>query len=120
MIALSVAGSFTVSKHASTRMAQRGIQAHILDLLLTHGDQSKTCGGCECYCLLGRTAEQLRNAGLDAEVLDAATKLCAVVSADGTVVTCYHGDHETRRRPRKTTHHRRYALKHEHGATGSR
>ena len=105
MNALPVAGSFLLSRHASTRMAQRGIQAEILDMLLLHGDSSKTAGGCERYCLLDRTAKQLRAAGVDDEVLAAATTLCAIVSAEGTVVTCYHGAAQTRRRARQRARH---------------
>lgn len=106
MSGLPLAGSFSLSRHASTRMAQRGIQAEILDMLLLHGEPSKTVGGCERYCLLDRTAKQLRAVGVDDEVLAATTKLCAIVSADGTVVTCYHGAAQTRRQARQRARHR--------------
>lgn len=89
---------FSFSNHAITRMAQRGIRIDFLDILLMHGTASNAGGGREQYRLLHRTVRQLRIDGHDAQTLHAAVKLCAVVSADGTVVTCYHGKSPARLR----------------------
>lgn len=82
-------GSFTLSIHAATRMAQRGIRGAILDLVLLHGSQSKASRDCEEYLLPARAARQLEAAGYDGHLVKAATKVRAIVEADGTVVTCY-------------------------------
>jgi len=89
--------TFSLSNHATTRMAQRGIHGRILDILLVHGSRSTAGGGCERYRLLDRTVKQLKTEGYDARALKSATKLRAIVSADGAVVTCYRGNPEGRR-----------------------
>jgi hypothetical protein len=96
---LSHQSAFSISNHAYTRMAQRGVQSRILDVLLMHGSRAKVGGGCERYRLLDRTVRQLEADGYDAQLLKSATKLRAIVSADGAVVTCYRGSPEQRRRP---------------------
>lgn len=94
---LSHQNTFLLSDHAITRMAQRGIQSRSLDILLVHGSRSDAGGGCERYRLLDRTVKQLKTEGYDARALKSATKLRAIVSADGAVVTCYRGSPERRR-----------------------
>ncbi len=91
---LSHQNTFVLSDHATTRMAQRGIQGRSLDILLIHGSRSDAGGGCHKYRLLDRTVRQLNTEGYDARVLKSATKLRAIVSADGAVVTCYRGNSE--------------------------
>jgi hypothetical protein len=98
MNALSHQSAFSISNHACTRMAQRGVQSRTLDVLLMHGSRARAGGGCERYRLLDRTVRQLEAEGYDAQLLKSATKLRAIVSADGAVVTCYRGSHEMRRR----------------------
>ena len=93
---ISHQNAFSISNHACTRMAQRGVQSRVLDVLLMHGSRAKTAGGCEKYCLLNRTVRQLEADGYDAQLLKSATKLRAIVSADGAVVTCYRGSPGTR------------------------
>lgn len=97
MNALSHENAFAVSSHACTRIAQRGVQSQVLDLLLVHGSRSKAGGGCEKYRLLDRTARELEAEGYGTQLLKSATKLRAIVSADGVVVTCYRGSTERRR-----------------------
>lgn len=82
-------GSFTLSTHAATRMAQRGIRVAILDLVLLHGARSKANRDCEEYLLPTWAARQLEDFGYDGQLIKAATKVRAIVNADGTVVTCY-------------------------------
>lgn len=90
--------AFSISNHACTRMAQRGVQSRVLDVLLMHGSRAKAAGGCERYRLLDRTVRQLEAEGYDTQLLKSATKLRAIVSADGAVVTCYRGGPGARRR----------------------
>lgn len=90
MMAECAAASFVISKHAATRMAQRSIKRGSLELVLLHGARVKTQHGCEEYILLGRTVRQLTAAGLDGKMVEAATKVRAIVDAAGNVVTCYH------------------------------
>jgi hypothetical protein len=94
---LSHQNTFSLSKHAVTRIAQRGILDRSLDILLIHGSRSDAGGGCEKYCLLERTVKQLKTEGYDARALKSATKLRAIVSTDGAVVTCYRGNPERRK-----------------------
>lgn len=90
MMQLCQEGAFTLSTHAATRMAQRGIRSAILDLVLLHGTQSRAKRDCEEYLLPERAVRQLEVAGYDENLLRAATKVRVIVDADGTVVTCYH------------------------------
>ena len=94
----SLQNSFSFSKHAVTRIAQRGIQVRILDILLLHGSRTDAGDGCESYRLLNRTLKQLKTEGYDAQTLKSATKLRAIVNAHGAVVTCYRGNPEGWRR----------------------
>lgn len=97
MNALSHQSTFSLSNHACTRMAQRGVQSQALDILLIHGVRTKAVGGCERYRLLDRTVQQLEAEGYDAQMIEAARKLRAIVSADGAVVTCYRGASKARK-----------------------
>ena len=90
--------TFTLSAHAATRMAQRGIRESILNLVLLHGAQSKAGSDCEEYLLPKRTARELSAAGYDGNLIKAATKVRAIVGSDGTVVTCYQTSQSLRSR----------------------
>ncbi|MFG6083656.1 DUF4258 domain-containing protein [Paracoccus litorisediminis] len=88
---------FSFSRHAETRMAQRGIRTNSLDILLLHGTTYSAGEGCERYQLLDCTFRHLQTAGYDVQILRSAAKLCAIVNEHGVVVTCYHVSHDTRR-----------------------
>ena len=90
MMAVCADASFVLSNHAATRMAQRSIRHDSLELVLLHGTRVKARHDCEEYILSGRTVRHLTAAGLDGEVIAAATKVRAIVDAAGNVVTCYH------------------------------
>ncbi len=107
MMQLCDDGAFTLSAHAATRMAQRGIRRAIIDLVLLHGTQSKAKHDCEEYLLTDRAAQQLEAAGYDGQLIKAATKVRAIVGPDGTVVTCYHERNGQLGSSRRTTRNRR-------------
>jgi hypothetical protein len=90
MMSVCEEGAFMVSSHAATRMAQRGIRRASLDLVLLHGTRAKAQRECEEFVLLGRTARQLEAAGYDRSTIAVATKVRAIVDADGRIVTCYY------------------------------
>ncbi|OBY27098.1 hypothetical protein A9D60_15905 [Leisingera sp. JC1] len=90
MMAMCADASFVLSNHAATRMAQRSIRHDSLELVLLHGTRVKARHDCEEYILSGRTVRHLTAAGLDEEMIAAATKVRAIVDAAGNVVTCYH------------------------------
>jgi hypothetical protein len=82
--------AFALSHHATIRMAQRGIRSEALELVLLHGSRVKAGDACEEYALTDRTGRQLERAGHDGRTIATAKKVRAIVSADGTIVTCYH------------------------------
>lgn len=90
MMSICEGGAFMLSTHAATRMAQRGIQSAILDLVLLHGTRAKAKRDCEEYVLSGRAARQLEAAGYDNQTIASAIKVRAIVDTEGTIVTCYH------------------------------
>lgn len=90
MISVCADGTFVLSSHAATRMAQRGIRRASLDLVLLHGTRAKAQHDCEEYILPGRTIRHLIAAGYDGETIAAATKVRAIVDTAGNVVTCYY------------------------------
>lgn len=98
---------FEFSRHAKVRIAQRSIRTSSLDLLLLHGTPCNAGGGCEKYRLLNRTIKQLQMGGYDAGMLQSASKLCAIVTAEGRVVTCYHAAQDRRKRSQRKDAHRR-------------
>lgn len=99
--------SFFFSVHAETRIAQRSIQANCIDLLLLHGTSCNAGGGCESYILFSQTIRNLQMDGYSMELLNSAAKLRAIVSEDGTVVTCYHVRSDMRRCSNKKNRSRR-------------
>lgn len=95
---------FMLSRHAATRMAQRGIQRTSLDLVLLHGKRADAKNECEEYTLSRRAARYLKEAGYDGETIAAAAKVRAIVDAAGNVVTCYHLRNGRSRHSRPATH----------------
>lgn len=98
---------FSLSVHAETRLAQRSIQKNCVDLLLLHGTPCNAGGGCEGYVLFGQTIRDLQMEGYSMELLKSAAKLRAIISKDGTVVTCYHVRSDMRRCSNKRNRSRR-------------
>ena len=90
MISVCEGGAFMLSNHAATRMAQRGIQSAILDLVLLHGTRAKAQRDCEEYVLSVRSARHLEAAGYDNQTITSAKKVRAIVDTEGMIVTCYH------------------------------
>ena len=90
MMSICEPEAFTLSNHAAARMAQRGIRGAILDLVLVHGTRAKAQHGCEEYILSERAARHLEAAGYNGQTIAAATKVRAIVDAEGRIVTCYH------------------------------
>lgn len=106
MMAVSADASFVLSNHAATRMAQRSIRQDSLELVLLHGTRVKARHDCEEYILSRRIVRYLTAAGLDGEMIAAATKVRAIVDAAGNVVTCYH-QRKGQSRPSSRKNHRR-------------
>ena len=80
-----------LTRHAKTRMQQRGIRPEMLEALLDHGRVARAGGGCDIVyfdkharAALAAEAERLRNS-------------YAIVGSDGAVITV---GHRTRRIPR--------------------
>lgn len=90
MTTLCTDAAFALSRHATTRMAQRGIRGEALEIVLLHGTRVKTRDACEEYVLPDRTGRTLEREGIDREMIEAAKRIRAIVGADGTIVTCYH------------------------------
>lgn len=90
MMAFCEEDAFQLSTHAAMRMAQRGIRGAILDFVLLHGTRRKAQRDCETYVLSDRAGRELQAAGYDGQTIAAATKIQAIVDAEGTIVTCYH------------------------------
>ncbi|RYH06526.1 DUF4258 domain-containing protein [Tropicimonas sp. IMCC6043] len=105
--------TFTFSDHATTRMAQRGIQEQFLEILLMYGSRTDAGGGCEQYRLLDKTARELKKRGHESRPLEAAARIRAIIAPGGIVVTCFHRDREEGRRSRRRP--RRSSRRKEHG-----
>lgn len=81
----------TLSKHASTRLQQRGIAPLVIDLLLRFGATEKAGDGTTKHYFDKPARRRLRSyAGPLAALLEAHLDYYAVVGADGTIVTAAH------------------------------
>lgn len=77
-----------LSKHAYARIAQRGIQKTEFSLFWKHADQDVFVpGNCTAISVSKKKRSSLVKNGLSAQTVDRISKLIALVSADGTVVT---------------------------------
>lgn len=104
--------TFHFSDHATTRMAQRGIQGQVLEILLMYGSRTDAGGGCEQYRLLDKTVRELKEAGHETLQLEAAARIRAIIAPGGTVVTCFYRNREEGRRSRRRS--RRSSRRKEH------
>ena len=87
-----------LTRHARTRMQQRGIPAAAVDLLISYGRSAPAGDGCEL--LFFDKAARARLARDNPAAARTAGRLCrtyAVLGTDGAVVTV---GHRTRRIPR--------------------
>ena len=85
-----------LTRHAKTRMQQRGIRPAMLEALLDYGRVARAGGGCDIVYFDKRARVQLARA-VAAPAADRVCKSYAIVASDGTVITV---GHRTRRIPR--------------------
>ena len=89
-----------LTRHAQSRMQQRGISAATLDALLDYGRVKHAGGGRDIVFFDKKARVRLARAGvLPAPAVDRAWKSYAVVESDGAVITVGH-------RYRRITRHR--------------
>jgi len=89
-----------LTRHARTRMQQRGIDAAALDALLDFGRVARAGRGRELVYFDKRSRERLARATAVAPAKAGVQSACntyAIVASDGTVITV---GHRTRRIPR--------------------
>lgn len=77
-----------LSKHAATRLAQRGIQKSEFDLFYSHADKEVLVpGNCLALSISQKRYDNLTDRGLSARTAERIRKVIALISGDGTVVT---------------------------------
>ena len=87
-----------LTRHARTRMQQRGIPAATLDVLLDFGSAKPAGGGRDIVFFDKKARRRLARANeLAAAEAERVFKSYAIVESDGTVITV---GHRTRRIPR--------------------
>ena len=80
-----------LTRHARTRMQQRGIDAAALDALLDFGRIIPAGGGCDIVYFDKRARERLaREQALAAPEADRVCKSYAILASDGSVITVGH------------------------------
>ena len=72
---------FCISRHARTRMCQRGVTADFLKTLIHHADCETHVGGGGMALRVSRRRAEILNLG------DRLHRLAVVVSNDGTLIT---------------------------------
>lgn len=87
-----------ITKHATTRMQQRGVKDTIMDLLFEHADCWEDAGGgCERVYLSKRQGQRLVKAKIiTADILFRLKRLCLIIN-DNTIITTFHKTHRARR-----------------------
>lgn len=87
-----------ITKHATTRMQQRGIRGIYMDYLFRYADCYEYAGGgSERVYISSREFKYLDEAGvIPADVLSKIRRLCLIVK-DNMVVTAMHKTHRSRR-----------------------
>lgn len=81
------------SRHAEQRMGQRSINYAAIDLLLAYGDAAPCGGRASAITLAKHDLQDLREHGISATMVAKLSRLRAIQSADGTVVTVMHRYH---------------------------
>lgn len=92
----------TLTKHASTRMQQRGISLDAIDAALTYG-RTIHAKGVTFFVIGHKEVQKFSAQGID---LDAVAGIQVLVSSDGSVVTTYrsHDLHSIKSSPRAQRH----------------
>jgi len=90
--------TLNLTKHATTRMQQRGIRSIYMDYLFKYADRYEYAGsGSERVYISTREFNYLYNAGvIPADILSKIRNLCVIIK-DNVVVTAMHKTHRTRR-----------------------
>ncbi len=100
---MQVQSAYSYSRHAICRLAQRGVSAEAMRILLEHGSIYNAGQGCTYVQLSRADLSRLAAEGASEGVLRSLARLQAVVSDEGEVVTCYHASDRrlvtSRRRP---------------------
>lgn len=100
---MQMQSAYSFSRHAICRIAQRGISAEAMSVLLDHGDAYNAGQGCSYVQLSKAALRRLSAEGAPERVLRNLARLQAVVSGEGEVVTCYYASDSrmgiSRRRP---------------------
>lgn len=100
----------TLSKHATTRMNQRGIRKVDIELLIMYADIVIPCGnGGASYSMTQKGREDLLRINTPVQIVDRIGNICAIVSWDGIVVTTMklRGDRGKRYRRDKQNYRRK-------------
>ncbi len=94
-----------LSLHAEARVQQRGVRRAALRLIERYGDSLEhQMGGRERIGLTQDTRRRLLARGVNPQTVSDAAKVCVILAADGTIVTCLHN---SRLRPRRQPQWRR-------------
>ena len=95
--------AYRYSQHAICRLAQRGVSAETIRMLLEHGRIYDAGQGCSYVQLSRADLSRLAAEGAPERILRSLARLQAVMSKEGEVVTCYHASDRrlvsSRRRP---------------------
>ncbi len=78
-----------MTRHATLRLAQRGICKHALELLTLHGIDVPAGRGYVRRELRGYQVGALHAEGFSLEIIDKALRLEAIFTSDEALVTCY-------------------------------
>lgn len=78
-----------MTRHATLRLAQRGICKHALELLTMHGIDIPAGRGQVRRELRGYQVGALHAEGFSLEIIDKALRLEAIFTSEETLVTCY-------------------------------
>ena len=87
---MQVQSAYRYSRHAICRLAQRGVSAEAMRILLEHGRTYNAGQGCSYVQLSRADLRRLAADGAPEGILRSLARLQAVVSDEGEVVTCYH------------------------------
>ncbi len=79
---------YKLSKHATTRVQQRGVRQWVVDSLFNEADvEHPVGGGCRALTLSRRRVVELRGEGASVGELEVLGRHFLVISPDGTIVT---------------------------------
>ena len=96
----NITESLSLTLHADLRFSQRGISAEAAQLVMLHGSDLPAGSGAKKRYLTHQTKAELLNDDFPVSLVEAASRLELVISADEVVMTGYRRD-TTRISPRK-------------------